>query len=87
MNVDSISRTHAKTEYVSMSEKTGTVKWFNDSKGYGFIESDSGEGDLFVHHTAIQVNGFRTLQEGQRVSFEVGTGPKGPKAENVSPLQ
>ena len=66
-----------------MSE--GTVKWFNDGKGFGFIESDEG-GDLFVHHSAIQSEGFRTLQEGQRVSFEVGQGKKGPAAENVRPL-
>lgn len=69
-----------------MAVQTGTVKWFNDSKGFGFIEADNGGGDLFVHHTAIQINGFRTLKEGQRVQFEVGHGPKGPKAERVVPL-
>ncbi len=63
---------------------TGTVKWFNDSKGFGFISADDGGNDLFVHHTAIVSNGgFRTLSEGQRVQFEVTRGPKGPKAENV----
>jgi CspA family cold shock protein len=60
----------------------GTVKWFNDAKGFGFIGRDNGQ-DIFVHHTAIQSNGFRTLQEGQRVEFEVGEGKKGPQAENV----
>jgi cold shock protein len=63
-----------------MSE--GKVKWFNDQKGFGFIEKDDG-GDLFVHHSAIQVPGFKSLQEGQRVSFEVKQGQKGPAADNV----
>jgi CspA family cold shock protein len=60
----------------------GTVKWFNESKGFGFITKEDG-GDVFVHYTAIQGNGFKTLAEGQAVSFEVVDGPKGPKAENV----
>lgn len=60
----------------------GTVKWFNDSKGYGFIEQDGGQ-DVFVHHTAIQMEGFKTLKEGQKVSMEVAQGEKGPQAENV----
>jgi CspA family cold shock protein len=64
----------------AMSE--GKVKWFNDQKGFGFIEKDDG-GDLFVHHSAIQANGFKSLQEGQRVSFEVKQGQKGPAADNV----
>jgi CspA family cold shock protein len=63
-----------------MSE--GKVKWFNDQKGFGFIEKDGG-GDLFVHHSAIQASGFRSLQEGQRVSFDVTQGQKGPAADNV----
>ncbi|MDD3619433.1 MAG: cold-shock protein [Desulfobulbaceae bacterium] len=63
-----------------MSE--GTVKWFNESKGFGFIEQDGGQ-DVFVHHTAIQAKGFRTLQEGERVRFDVVEGKKGPAAENV----
>ncbi len=61
----------------------GTVKWFNDAKGYGFISRDSGEGDVFVHFSAIQSGGFRSLQEGQAVEFEVVQGPKGLQAENV----
>ena len=63
--------------------ETGVVKWFNDAKGYGFITRDSGSKDVFVHHTAIHMDGFRTLQEGDRVEFEVTDGPKGPQAANV----
>jgi CspA family cold shock protein len=62
--------------------ETGTVKWFNDAKGFGFLSRENGE-DVFVHHTAIQSNGFRSLQEGQRVQFNVTKGPKGWQAENV----
>lgn len=62
---------------------TGRVKWFNASKGYGFIESEQGR-DVFVHYTAIQAPGFRTLEEGQMVDFEVVNGPKGPQAANVT---
>lgn len=70
----------------TMAEReTGTVKWFNATKGYGFIERDSG-GDVFVHHSAIQTEGYRTLKEGQRVEFSVVQGDKGPRAENVVPL-
>jgi cold shock protein len=63
----------------------GTVKWFNEQKGFGFIEKDEG-GDVFVHFSAIQAGGFKTLHEGQRVSFDVKDGQKGPAAENVTPL-
>jgi len=66
---------------------TGTVKWFNNTKGYGFIVQDNGEKDVFVHHTAIQAEGYRSLQEGQRVSYEVEQTPKGPAAVNVSVIQ
>jgi len=62
---------------------TGTVKWFDESKGFGFIAQDSGEGDVFVHFSAIQGSGFRTLAEGQKVTFDVQQGPKGPQAANV----
>ena len=61
----------------------GTVKWFNADKGYGFIQPDDGSADVFVHHSAIQVDGFRSLQENQRVEFEVGQSPKGPQATGV----
>ncbi|MFN4326357.1 MAG: cold-shock protein [Azonexus sp.] len=62
---------------------TGIVKWFNDSKGFGFITPEAGGEDLFAHFSAIQSNGFRTLTEGQRVSFDVTTGPKGKQASNI----
>ncbi len=62
----------------------GTVKWFNDSKGFGFITLDDGSKDCFVHHSAIQGDGFKSLAEGDRVEFEVVQGEKGPSAENVS---
>jgi CspA family cold shock protein len=64
----------------------GTVKWFNDAKGFGFIEQEDGGLDVFVHHTAIQAQGFKTLNEGDRISFDIVDGPKGPAAENVSKL-
>jgi len=63
----------------------GTVKWFNDFKGYGFIVRQDGEKDVFVHHSAIVGDGFKTLAEGQQVTFEVEQGPKGPAAGNVQP--
>jgi CspA family cold shock protein len=64
----------------------GTVKWFNDQKGFGFITPDGGGKDCFVHHTAIQSQGFRTLAEGDRVEFEIVQGTKGPAAENVTKI-
>ncbi len=63
---------------------TGTVKWFSDEKGFGFITPDGGGKDLFVHHTGIATDGFRTLAEGARVEYESEAGPKGPKAVNVN---
>jgi CspA family cold shock protein len=66
--------------------ETGTVKWFNNAKGFGFIARDSGGGDVFVHHTAIQGEGYKSLDEGQKVQFEVTKGPKGDQATNVVKL-
>jgi CspA family cold shock protein len=65
---------------------TGTVKWFNDAKGFGFIALENGGKDCFVHHSAIQGNGFRSLAEGERVEFDIVQGQKGPAAENVTRL-
>lgn len=64
---------------------TGTVKWFNDSKGFGFITPDNGGEDLFAHFSAIKSSGFKSLQEGQKVRFEVTQGPKGAQASNIEP--
>jgi CspA family cold shock protein len=69
-----------------MARETGTVKWFNSEKGFGFITRENGEKDVFVHHSAIQGGGFRTLNEGERVEFDVVQGQKGPAAENVNRL-
>jgi CspA family cold shock protein len=68
------------------NQQTGTVKWFNDSKGFGFITPDGGGSDLFAHFQDIQGDGFKSLKENQRVSFERGTGPKGEKASNIRPI-
>ena len=65
------------------SMATGTVKWFNDAKGYGFITPDDGSEDLFAHFSAINMQGFKTLKEGQKVSFDVTQGPKGKQASNI----
>ena len=65
---------------------TGIVKWFSDSKGYGFIVPDSGGQDLFIHHSNIAGEGYKSLQEGQKVEFEVGQGKKGPEATDVRPI-
>ena len=64
----------------------GTVKWFSDQKGYGFVTPEDGSKDVFVHHSAIQGEGFKTLREGQQVEFEITQGPKGPQASNVTKL-
>lgn len=66
---------------------TGSVKWFNDSKGFGFITPDNGGEDLFAHFSAIQSSGFKSLKENQRVSFEVATGPKGKQAANIQIIE
>ena len=65
---------------------TGTVKWFSDDKGFGFITPDEGDRELFVHHSGIATEGFRSLSEGQKVSYDAEAGDKGPKAVNVQPL-
>ena len=65
---------------------TGTVKWFNDAKGFGFITPDEGGEDLFAHFSAIQSNGFKSLQENQRAQFDVTSGPKGKQASNIQPI-
>ncbi|MBO1753017.1 cold-shock protein [Actinotalea sp. BY-33] len=65
---------------------TGTVKWFNAEKGFGFIAPDDGGADVFAHYSAITTSGYRTLEENQKVEFEVNQGPKGPQAANITPL-
>ncbi len=74
-------------EGVRQMRTTGRVKWFNDSKGFGFITREDGEKDCFVHHTAIQGTGFKSLREGEQVEFEVVQGQKGPAAENVTRVE
>ncbi|MFP4599859.1 MAG: cold-shock protein [Persicimonas sp.] len=69
-----------------MARVTGTVKWFNEDKGYGFIERDDGGDDVFLHYNALAQTGFKTIAEGAKVEFDVEQGPKGPKAENVEQL-
>ena len=70
-----------------MAKERGTVKWFNDSKGFGFISRESGDGDVFVHHTAINGNGFKSLSEGDQVEFVVTQGQKGPAASDVTVIR
>ena len=70
---------------VMSKTKEGTVKWFNDAKGFGFLKPDDGDKDLFVHMSEIQMDGFKTLREGQKVEFEEGETDKGPCAKNVIP--
>ena len=69
-----------------MTRTQGKIKWFDNEKGFGFISGD-GEQDIFVHHTAILVDGYRSLKEGQRVEYDLEPGPKGPKAINVRPME
>ena len=69
-----------------MARTTGTMKWFNDAKGYGFVTPDQGGKDCFVHYSAIQGNGFKTLAEGDRIEFDITPGTKGPQADNVVKL-
>ena len=76
-------RNRALERRKSLRMATGTVKWFNDAKGFGFITQDGGGDDVFCHHTAIQADGFRSLAEGQKVEFDVVKGPKGLQAANV----
>ena len=76
----------AQLTQIGNAMATGTVKWFNDSKGFGFITPDEGGEDLFAHFSAIQSSGFKSLQENQRVQFEVTTGPKGKQASNIQPM-
>jgi CspA family cold shock protein len=79
-----VSIFHVKV--ILMSKIKGNVKWFNESKGFGFITPEDGSKDVFVHFSAIQSNGFKTLAEGQRVEFEITNGAKGPSAANVMPV-
>lgn len=71
---------------MELNMATGTVKWFNDSKGFGFITPDDGGKDLFAHHSSIQMDGYKSLKEAQKVSFTVQDGPKGPAAANIKPI-
>src|SRR3954453_12958708 len=80
------SHTVCDPSFAGGAMATGTVKWFNAEKGYGFISQDDGGADVFVHFSAIATSGYRSLDENQRVEFEVTQGQKGPQAENVRPL-
>jgi CspA family cold shock protein len=86
-----MSRTTSGCRFVVVQDRkgamaTGTVKWFNDEKGFGFITPDEGDRDLFVHYSGIEGNGFKSLQENAKVSYDEEAGDKGPKAVNVRPL-
>ncbi len=83
---ESLKSRSANTQVQALGEATGTVKWFSDEKGFGFITPDEGSRDLFVHHTSIQADGYRSLAEGAKVSYEEEAGPKGPKAVNVQKI-
>ena len=74
------------TKEVAIAMATGTVKWFNAEKGFGFIAPDDGSADVFAHYSAIASSGYRSLDENQKVEFDVTQGPKGPQAENIRPL-
>jgi CspA family cold shock protein len=80
------ARKKSRTTQGMKAMATGTVKWFNDSKGFGFITPDDGGKDLFAHHSSIQMAGYKSLKEAQKVQFDVVQGPKGPAASNIKPL-
>ena len=84
VNVSRTDTTGNTKEYTNMAQ--GTVKWFNAEKGYGFIEPSDGTPDVFVHYSSIEGSGFKSLEENQRVEFEIGDGQKGPQAQAVRPL-
>ena len=85
-NGDTAPREHQWIQGTGIMRTTGTVKWFNDDKGFGFITPEDGSKDCFVHHSAIQGGGFKSLDQGARVEFDVVQGQKGPAAENVSKI-